>query len=43
MNRWVNLIRSEGIKQCKGIVLDLSAWPGQTETVPDGYTWEDMG
>ena len=43
MNRWLSLIRSEGIKQCKGIVLDLSAWPGQTQTVPGGYPWGDMG
>ncbi|CAF3339678.1 unnamed protein product [Rotaria sp. Silwood1] len=43
IQRWVNLIAEKGIKHCRGIVLDLSAWAGQTQTVPSGYTWGDIG
>jgi D-alanyl-D-alanine carboxypeptidase/D-alanyl-D-alanine-endopeptidase (penicillin-binding protein 4) len=43
MQHWLSLIAGKGIKQCRGIILDLSAWPGQTQTVPDGYPWGDLG
>ncbi|CAF0816974.1 unnamed protein product [Rotaria sordida] len=43
MQRWVNLIAGKGIKHCRGIVLDLSVWPDQTQTIPAGYTWGDLG
>lgn len=43
MNRWVNLLANNKIKHCRGIILDLSVWPGQTQTVPDGYTWINLG
>ncbi|CAF2345056.1 unnamed protein product [Rotaria sp. Silwood2] len=43
IQRWLNLIAKTGIKNCRGIVLDLSAWPSQTQTVPSGYTWGDIG
>jgi D-alanyl-D-alanine carboxypeptidase/D-alanyl-D-alanine-endopeptidase (penicillin-binding protein 4) len=43
MQRWISLIVVKGIKQCRGIIVDLSAWPGQTQTIPDGYPWGDLG
>lgn len=43
MQRWLNLIAAKGIKNSRGIVLDLSAWPGDTLTLPNGYTWGDLG
>ncbi|CAF0827281.1 unnamed protein product [Adineta ricciae] len=43
MERWLNAIRSRGIKECRGVVVDLSAWPDQTQTIPSGYPWGDLG
>jgi D-alanyl-D-alanine carboxypeptidase/D-alanyl-D-alanine-endopeptidase (penicillin-binding protein 4) len=43
MQHWLNMIIVKGIKQCRGIILDLSAWPGQTQTIPAGYPWGDLG
>jgi hypothetical protein len=43
MTRWVNLIKQEGIKQCRGVIADLSVWPEDTQTIPDGYSWGDIG
>ena len=43
MQRWLGILRAKGIKECRGIVLDLSVWPGRTQTVPDGYIWGDIG
>ena len=43
IERWLNAIRSRGIKECRGIVVDLSVWPDQTQTVPDGYPWGGLG
>jgi D-alanyl-D-alanine carboxypeptidase/D-alanyl-D-alanine-endopeptidase (penicillin-binding protein 4) len=43
MRRWLNVIVAKGIKQCRGIILDLSVWPGQTQTIPDGYPWGGLG
>ncbi|CAF0811993.1 unnamed protein product [Adineta steineri] len=43
MQHWISLINGEGIKQCRGIILDLSIWSDQTQTVPDGYPWGGLG
>jgi serine-type D-Ala-D-Ala carboxypeptidase/endopeptidase (penicillin-binding protein 4) len=43
MKRWIDLIVKQGIKSCRGIFLDLSAWSRQTQTVPDGYPWGGLG
>lgn len=43
MNQWMNLMLSANIRDCRGIVTDLSAWPGRTQTVPDGYPWGGLG
>ncbi len=43
MRRWLSIITAKGIKKCLGIVLDLSIWPNQTQTVPDGYPWGGLG
>ena len=43
IERWSKAIRSRGIKECRGIVVDLSAWSDQTQTVPDGYPWGGLG
>jgi hypothetical protein len=43
MQHWLSLINGKGIKHCRGIILDLSAWPGQTQTIPAGYPWGDLG
>ncbi len=43
MQRWAFLIKQEGIKKCRGIVADLTAWSDNTQTIPDGYIWEDIG
>ena len=43
MQHWISLIVGKGIKQCRGIILDLSIWPGQTQSVPDGYPWGGLG
>jgi hypothetical protein len=43
MQRWLGIIVAKGIKQCHGIILDLSIWPGQTQTIPGGYPWGDLG
>ncbi|CAF0827263.1 unnamed protein product [Adineta ricciae] len=43
MERWLNAIRSRGIKECRGVVVDLSAWSVETQTVPDGYPWGGLG
>ena len=43
MQRWSNRIADQGIKTCLGIIVDLSVWPGVTQTVPDGYPWGGLG
>ncbi|UJR28024.1 hypothetical protein I4U23_009283 [Adineta vaga] len=43
MERWLNAIRRKGIKECRGIIVDLSVWSGQTQTIPSGYPWGDLG
>lgn len=43
MTKWVNLIKQEGIKQCRGVIADLSVWPEDTQTIPQGYSWGDIG
>ena len=43
MEQWSTLIKQEGIKQCRGIVADLSLWSNDTQTIPDGYPWGDIG
>ncbi|CAF1136563.1 unnamed protein product [Rotaria sordida] len=43
MERWSMLIKQEGIKQCRGIVADLSLWSDDTQSIPDGYPWKDIG
>ncbi len=43
MDQWTSLIKQEGIKQCRGIVADLSVWADDTQSIPDGYIWGDTG
>ncbi|CAF1017617.1 unnamed protein product [Adineta steineri] len=43
MDRWAYLINDIGIKECRGIVADVSVWSDDTQTIPDGYLWGDIG
>ncbi|CAF3329387.1 unnamed protein product [Rotaria sp. Silwood2] len=43
MERWSMLIKQTGIKKCRGIIADMSLWSDDTQSIPDGYPWEDIG
>jgi D-alanyl-D-alanine carboxypeptidase/D-alanyl-D-alanine-endopeptidase (penicillin-binding protein 4) len=41
MSQWVKTLQDAGVKKAEHVVFENAGW--QTETIPDGWIWQDIG